>query len=217
MGYWLNRLASWYQRRTLLNRPWQQLRYVALDIETNGLDPKQHDILAIAWLSINPPLMDIGDAEYHIFPADHVVLGQSPVIHGLTRTDFTACSAPKQVLQQLAIDLQNAVLVCHHRRLDWAFLQSAAKHYGISLKPLAIFDTLAFEQQRLQRQPQYQHGLPPALLTLSACRDRYLLPQYTAHNALDDAIACAELFLAEVYQAADENAQVGQLLRRFFK
>ena len=55
MSQWLQKLANWYDRRQKLKQPWQSLRYVALDIESTGLDPKKHQILSIAWMSIHPP------------------------------------------------------------------------------------------------------------------------------------------------------------------
>ena len=39
---------------------------------------------------------------------------------------------------------------------------------------------------------------PPGSLRLNAARSQYGLPRYGAHNSLTDALACAELYLAEV-------------------
>ena len=39
-------------------------------------------------------------------------------------------------------------------------------------------------------------------LTLAACRARYHLPDYRAHNALGDALATAELLLAHLASGA---------------
>ena len=37
----------------------------------------------------------------------------------------------------------------------------------------------------------------PSCLRLDACRRRHGLPRYAAHRATTDAVACAELFLAQ--------------------
>lgn len=198
MSQWLQKLAHWYDRRQKLKQPWQSLRYVALDIESTGLDPKKHQILSIAWMSIHPPVMHLGNAQYHVFAhGQELELGQSPTIHGLTRQDFLHSSEPKQTFAMLSRALNDAVLVCHHKGMDWRFLKHIEAQYGIPFKPLAIFDTLAFEKHKLERNPhQPIHG---GQLTLSACRKRYNLPDYNAHHALTDTVACAELFLAQCY------------------
>jgi DNA polymerase-3 subunit epsilon len=47
-----------------------------------------------------------------------------------------------------------------------------------------------------------QHHLERGSLTLARCRQRYHLPEYQAHHALSDAVACGELFLAQAYRFA---------------
>jgi DNA polymerase-3 subunit epsilon len=45
----------------------------------------------------------------------------------------------------------------------------------------------------------------PSELRLSMLRQRYHLPDHYAHNALNDAIATAELFLAQISDDSDIN------------
>ncbi|EKE82093.1 3'-5' exonuclease [Idiomarina xiamenensis] len=220
----MQRFANWLEQRASLAQPWQCCRFVALDLETTGLQVKQHEVLAVAWVNIQPPIMDYGSAQYHLFNqvlVNHTVvdktvtapdnstaagqslandgqtgLGQSPVIHGLTQADFMQSSDPIQTLRMLSRALNDAILVCHNAQLDWRFLQQLSRRYQVKLKPLAIFDTLNFEARRLRQQQQV---LTRDSLTLAACRAHYHLPRYTGHHALTDAIACGELLLAQAY------------------
>ncbi|MFV1467156.1 MULTISPECIES: 3'-5' exonuclease [Idiomarina] len=213
MAQWLERLAHWYDRRQKLKRPWQELRYVALDIESTGLDPKKHQILSIAWMTIHPPVMHYGNAQYHVFAhGQELELGQSPTIHGLTQQDFLHSSEPRQTFGMLSRALNDAVLVCHHKGMDWRFLKHIEAEYGTLFKPLAVFDTLAFEKNKLERNPQ--QPIQGGQLTLSACRKRYNLPDYHAHHALTDTLACAELFLAQCYSNENSNRPATSLLKR---
>ena len=204
-GHWLEIrtgrlvLRQWWQRRRLLEQSWQQQRYIALDCETSGLDPAQDKLLALAWVELRPPLMDFSTTAYHVFATADTDLKQSPVVHGLVQRDFIAHSDPVTALQQLQAVLEGAVLVCHHVQLDWQFLRRAAERYQLKLQPLALIDTLQLEARRLRNQ---QHHLPRGSLTLARCRQRYNLPDYAAHHALSDAIACGELFLAQAYRFA---------------
>ena len=74
------------------------------------------------------------------------------------------------------------------------------------MKP--VVDTLTIEHQRHSRTGGV--GVTEAgALRLGAARERYGLPRYPAHDALTDAIAAAELFLAQV--AHRSGARVARL------
>jgi DNA polymerase III subunit epsilon len=71
-------------------------------------------------------------------------------------------------------------------------------------------DTLRIEQRRLALR---QHAPQSGELRLEACRRRYGLPDYPAHDALVDAVAAAELLLAQASHAGGERGlTLGQLL-----
>ncbi len=191
-----NRLITWLRRRRELARPWQQLRYIALDLETSGLHPKTDSLLALAWIEIKPPQLDYRSARYFVLGQHDTDLKQSPVVHGLRQQHFADPVEVRQALTDLARILDGAVLVCHHVQLDWQFLQTAARQHNIPLRPLALFDTLQFDARRLRKQ---HHHIARGSLTLASCRQRYQLPVYQAHHAFDDAVGCGELFLAQAY------------------
>ena len=71
-------------------------------------------------------------------------------------------------------------------------------------------DTMLLEQVQLRRREQ---PIRTGDLRLQACRDRYNLPAYPAHNALMDALATAELLLAQAgHRSRGKSYAVGQLL-----
>lgn len=211
---WPHLLQRWWSRRQLLNQRWTDARYVVVDIETSGLDANQDVMLAIAWIEVRPPCLDYQSARYFVLDSGADLshdLKQSPVVHGLVQRDFHESSDIKLVLQELAQALEGAVLVCHHTHLDWQFLQVAARAHSVKLSPIGWFDTLQFELRRLRNQ---QHHIPRGSLTLAAARGRYRLPDYHAHHAFNDAVACAELMLAQGYQyAGSAKASVKNLLQ----
>ncbi|WP_258240023.1 MULTISPECIES: 3'-5' exonuclease [Pseudidiomarina] len=209
MSIWLG-LRRYWQRHRQLNQSWRAHRYIALDLETSGLDPKTDQVLAMGWVTIRPPVIDYRSAHYFVTQVNPE-LKQSPVVHGMVQRDFEAAEAPQMALAQLARELQGAVLICHHVQFDWQFLQRFAKQYQVKLQPLAKFDTLTFEAQRLHQQ---QHHIARGSLTLKACRQRFHLPDYAAHHAFSDAVACGELFLAQAYQyAGSADAPLKELLK----
>ena len=56
-----------------------------------------------------------------------------------------------------------------------------------------VVDTMTMERRHMERMGTYPRGED---LRLARVRHRYNLPHYGNHNALTDAIACAELYLA---------------------
>lgn len=203
---WMRR----WQRHRQLARPWQEQRWLALDLETNGLDAAQDSILAAGWVPVRPPRIPLFEADYRVVRGTEA-LSQSAVIHQLSSRDIAAGQTLSRVLKPLAQSLNGAILVAHHARFDWQFLQRAFAEAAIECQPLAILDTLRLEQNRLQRQRDW---LQPGELTLGACRERYDLPKSRQHHALSDAVACAELFLAQAYAVAGKQKMSGaQLLR----
>lgn len=207
------RFKHWWQRHKLLTERWTAARYVVVDIETSGLDAQRDVMLAIAWIEVRPPSLDYSSARYYVLEAaqdSNHDLKQSPVVHGLVQRDFDHSSDLAMVMKELAEVLEDAILVCHHTHLDWQFLRVAARQVGVKLEPLGWFDTLQFELRRLRNQ---HHHIPRGSLTLAAARARYRLPDYYAHHAFNDAVACAELMLAQSYQYAGRaKATVRNLL-----
>jgi DNA polymerase III subunit epsilon len=199
-----------FGERSARQNPWQVLPYIALDLETDGLEPSRDRILAIGWVPIKPPRIRLFEADYGVVQSD-APLSQSAVIHHLSEQDVQRGEPLRKVLQRLARHLHGAVLVAHHAPFDWHFLRLAFAAEGIECKPLAVMDTLRMEKNRLRRQKEW---LDRGELTLGACRERYELPATRQHHALSDAVACAELFLAQAYHISGRHSMsLKQLLR----
>lgn len=196
--------------RLQLKGRWQAARYIAVDLETNGLQPGHDAILAIGWVPIAPPRIRLNEADYGVIKSSQP-LSQAAVIHQLSEADVRGGEPIENVLRRLALRLDGAVLVAHHASFDWAFLNHAFTKYSIPCRPLALMDTLRIERKRLARKKNW---LNRGELTLAACRERYGLPAMRQHHALSDAIACAEVFLAQAYQiVGTHQVTLRQLLR----
>ena len=133
--------------------------------------------------------------------AGHVVLqqrdgtsvGESATIHGLTDDAVRAGTPAAEAVTGLLHALQGRVMVVHYATMEQGFLSAAcAQHFGAELH-VPIVDTFAVERRHMERMGTYPRGED---LRLTRVRQRYGLPQYRNHNALTDALACAELYLA---------------------
>ena len=168
------------------------LPLLAVDLETTGLSPDRDRLLAVGWVPVNGTRIDLSGARRCVVRRDDP--GEAVVIHGLTHDDLEVGRPLEEVLAALKAALSGRVLLAHHAPFDLAFLDAASRSVGEQLVPPPDVCTLDLQRRLLTR-----HGeVPPDALRLWRARQRYGLPPTKAHDALGDAVACAELYLAQV-------------------
>jgi DNA polymerase-3 subunit epsilon len=168
--------------------------YVALDIETTGLDPSTAQMLSVGWVVVRGTRIDLRTTEsYIVRPSKDV--GDSASVHGLTDTVVGAGQDWGLILDKIVESLHGRVLLVHHSGLDKTLLdRMCRKRYGARLL-VPVVDTLAIE---LRRQRHRHHEESDRSLRLPALRDEYGLPRYSSHDCLADALGAAELLIAIV-------------------
>jgi DNA polymerase-3 subunit epsilon len=165
---------------------------ISVDLELTGLDARNNEIVAIGWTQIDQGRIRFGSNRHIIVNAEQSV-GRSAVIHEMMDSEI-ALGAPLETgLEALFEAGRGRVWLFHHAGLDVAFLQKACLSWAGVAPPFAMLDTMQMELlKRKRREQPVKHGD----LQLSSLRSNYNLPRYTAHNALIDACATAELALA---------------------
>jgi DNA polymerase-3 subunit epsilon len=190
-------------------RPLPRVPLLAVDLETTGLDPDVDHVLSVGWVRLDGGSVSLADArEVLVAPPPGVDVGRSATIHGLTDDQVGAARPLEAVLPELLEALRGRVLVAHHARVETGFLAAATRRtWGCGL-PLVAVDTL-----RLQRDLVADaHGeTAPGALRLDAARRRFGLPRYQAHSAGLDAIAAAELLLAQAAEISHRRGRVATL------
>lgn len=171
----------------------REIEIVAIDLETTGLDPKKDDILSIGMVNIDGWGVKLGTSWHRIVRVDQAIPGESAVIHQIT-DDQAAAGAPiDELLPEVLTRMAGKPMVVHYSPIEQNFLSAACKKlYGAPFV-IPTIDTLEIAQRVFERR---NHLIQPGDLRLFNLRPRYNLPQYQAHNALSDALATAELFLA---------------------
>lgn len=177
--------------------PIDQVPMLAVDMETTGLDPRKDQILSIGWVPINAQHIDLAQARHVLIKQDlSTGVGQSATIHQITDDMLNEGVSEEEALGQLLEALQSRAMVVHFAALETTFSDAACKRYfgaGFDTKKIPVVDTFALERRHMERMGTYPRGED---LRLTRVRERYNLPFYPSHNALVDALACAELFLA---------------------
>jgi DNA polymerase-3 subunit epsilon len=171
----------------------RDIEIVAIDLETTGLDPKKDAILSIGMVNIDRWGIKLSTAWHRIVSIDTAIPGESAIIHHITDDQAAAGTPLEELLPEVLKRLAGRPMVVHYSPIEQNFLDAACrKHYGAPFV-IPIIDTLEIGQRVFERR---NHLIQPGDLRLFNLRPRYNLPQYKAHNALSDALATAELFLA---------------------
>lgn len=171
--------------------------YIALDLETTGLDPRKDEILSIGLVGIEKMEIDMATARHELINPGRDIPEKSAVIHHIT-DDRAAGGRPlESVLQEILPLMAGKVLIAHHARFELGFLQRACKQLFNAPFLMPVVDTQAVARRRFERRNLAYRANALRLATL---REQHGLPRYRLHNALSDAVAAAELFLAQLAQ-----------------
>lgn len=174
--------------------------YLALDLETTGCDPEHDEIVSFGWVCMNGDRIDLASARHRIVQLRGAMSSESAVIHRISDDDCAGGGSLESVLGELLAALAGRVMIAHRAQTELGFIGRACERiYGSGILILAV-DTLqiAIAAEQRKGQPLRRNGL-----RLHALREKYKLPRYRAHNALSDALATAELFLAQQAEAPD--------------
>lgn len=182
---------------------------VALDLETTGLDPKRDAILSIGLVQLQHMHIRLDTAWHEVVRINREIPEESAVIHHITDDRAAAGRPLHEVLPLLLRRLAGKVMLVHYANIEQNFLDNACRElYGAPFV-IPTIDTLVLAQRLFELR---NHSIQPGDLRLFNLRPRYNLPRYKAHNALSDAIATAELFLALGTEMAPRNCAIGQFL-----
>lgn len=190
----------------------RKLGFIALDLETTGLDPGRDEILSIGWVCLNDMEIELKTAQHRLVCPHCDIPEHSAVIHHITDDRAASGASLRAVLDELLPVLAGKVLIAHHARFEMEFLRRACERlFGLNFL-MPVIDTQAIARRTLERRNQV---FRPQELRLATLRNRYQLPHYRLHNALSDALAAAELFLAQLAQYdTDKPIPVNNFLLR---
>ncbi|TIC87573.1 DNA polymerase III subunit epsilon [Nocardioides sp. GY 10113] len=214
-------LAAYYAAPVPDDRtPAAELRLLAVDVETTGLDPATDRVLSVGFVPVDGDAIVLAGARQVIVRPEEpeepddpddpdAGVGQSAVFHGLT-DDVVAAGAPLAEAVEATLEAcAGRVLLAHWATLEVGLLSRACeRHFGAPFVP-PVVDTLLLARRLSRRSPDETRS---GELRLWSARERYGLPRYAAHAALTDALACAELYLAQVAELdADRRVTLKRL------
>lgn len=192
------------------NAPISAIDMVALDIETTGLNPREHDITSIGVVPFSLHKIRFNEAKHWLVQPRRPLNDQSVTIHQITHSDLENAPDFIAVFDQLLSMLQGKLVVAHYHKIERLFLQQVANNRLQEEWLFPMLDTMQLEA-RMHRKPKWQPSQwfkRPTSIRLADSRGRYQLPTYRNHNALLDALATAELLQAQIAHHYDANQPV---------
>ena len=207
-------LARFYQTAwPSADTPLAEVEFVAMDIETTGLDARQHAIVSIGLIPFTLARIRSDQAWYQVVRPHGDLLPESVTFHHITHSDIYQAPRFSEVIEPLLQQLAGKTVVAHYRNIERSFIDEAVKH---ALGEGLLFPMIDTMQIEADLYPQRKTGWFARFLgrqsisiRLADSRTRYGLPAYQAHHALTDALGAAELFQAQVATHFSPEQRVG--------
>jgi DNA polymerase-3 subunit epsilon len=166
-------------------------RYIAVDVETTGLDPRLHEIISFAAVPVENGRIAPGAAVSGLVRPSAAPPAESIEIHGLRAVDLEAAPRSPEALAPLAEVVRDRMPVAHAAWVERAFLAPPLARLGVKL-PRRIADTAA-----LWRLLCLDRGdSDPGWCSLPSVATALGLPAHRPHEAEGDALTTAQVFLA---------------------
>ncbi|MBN2351814.1 MAG: 3'-5' exonuclease [Spirochaetales bacterium] len=159
--------------------------FVAVDLETTGLDPAYDRITEIG--AVRFTLTGSGSVYETLVDPGMPISPDASSVSGITDGMVRGKPTIGEKIGEFLSFIGDSPLVAHNARFDGGFLRAAYLREGLSLHRNPIFDTRLLAKRLWPEWRKY--NLAKALEFLGLRRN-------DLHRALGDALACRDLFLA---------------------
>ena len=179
--------------------PWRDAAYVALDFETTGLDYATDHIVSYGLVPIDRGRVRLGEARHQLIRPAVAPSPRSQTIHLLRPVDLAGAPDAATAAGALREGLSRRYVLAWFAEVEIAFLRGLFggserwwRRRVIDVRDLAI--AVDDAPVTAQRERGYALGV---------IADRYGVPVASPHDALDDALVTAQLFLVLVGKVPD--------------
>lgn len=172
---------------------WRDVAYIALDFETTGLEPSDH-VVSYGVVPVDHGRASVGAARHRLVRPPTAPSARSQMVHLLRPQDLADAPDMSVAAAGLRDALAGRVILAWFAQVEVQFLRGIFggsnrwwRRRVIDVRDLAIAADAAPVAARAQRG-----------YALGAIAERYGVPVADPHDALDDALVTAQLFLVLV-------------------
>ena len=193
----------------VLVRPWREVDYCSVDLETTGLDLRRDSIVSYGAVTVRGGRVVGSSAVYALARPNREPSPSSVAVHTLRAVDCADAPGDRETGHALSALLEDKVLVAHAAWIETTLLKRYLAKVGRRLSPLVV-DTAALARAVSLAPPE--GNAEPSLEWLAY---QLRLPCYTPHHALGDAMTTAIVFVALVSRLAalQPDLTAGDLFR----
>jgi len=172
--------------------PADRVRFVALDTETTGLDPRRDKIITIGAVAVQGGEILLDDAFEALLTIAYN--NSSVTVHGVTRDEAAGGMEEPEALALFLDYLRDGVIVGHHIGHDIEALNCACeRHFNMRLKNRSL-DTMDLTLH-LTNAAAFGNRPMAAGFTLDALCETFGVEPHDRHTAGGDAFITAQIFL----------------------
>ena len=171
--------------------PSDQIRFVVLDSETTGLDPRKDRIITIGAVGMVAREILLDDVFDSLIQVEHN--SSAVTVHGITRQESLSGVTEPAALEEFLTYLKDGVIVGHHIGHDVATLNAGyERHWGFSLKNRSL-DTMDLTLH-LDRDGAFQDQKAFTDFSLDGLCSLFGVIPHDRHTAAGDAFMTALVF-----------------------
>ena len=165
---------------------WRQAEFAALDFETTGLDRERDAIVSFGVVPVRAGRAVVGESVHRLVAPTVPPSAESMRIHGILPRDLEDALRPAQASAALAAAIQRRYVLAWYAGVEIDFL---ARMFG--RRRAWVRRTIDVRQMVIELE-----GLDQDVRqSLSSAAEHYGVPVANPHEALDDAMVTAQLFL----------------------
>jgi len=179
------------------SRPLTEYTFVVCDTELTGFDKKRDEIISIGAVLIRDLQIDLGATFHRYIRPKNTAHTQATLIHRITPQQLAEAPSLEEVLPDFVEFAGSSLMVGHYVGLDMGFLNRATKKVmGGTLSNPGI-DTMRMAQgyRRVLLGHFHEELAQSYSYVLEDLAKEFRLPMFKPHDALEDAMQTAYLFL----------------------
>lgn len=182
-----------------LRANWEKFRFVCIDSESTGLDPRKDRIISIAGVGLASGEICLWDVFSIIVPVAYNTA--SVTVHGITREESAEGVEEPEALARFLDWLQDGVIAGHHIQHDLTLLNTALeKHHSLQLRNVVIDTMETF--LAIRELGGFNTMGEPKGYSLDALCDLFHVVPHDRHTALGDAFLTAQILLRILKEAS---------------
>lgn len=201
------RFDAWRALPDLADAPADEVRWVVVDVESSGLNPRRDSLIAVGAVAVVARRIALGQSYYRVLRQGTPSTTENILVHRIATAEQLGGVDPREALIGLLEFAGKAPCIGYNASFDAAMLERAAGIWLSERLDLTWID-LAWLAPAVARETA------GARQPLDIWLEAFGITSAVRHHALADALATAQLLLVLERKAAEQGIRTVPTLRR---